>query len=386
MLPWILGLGRSSKGERGRISIPAISRWKMIDNLRRTLSAPTMFLTMVAGWMLPQVSPWMWTRFVLAMISIPPLIPFLVGLHPRFGGISKRSYLRNVLSDLSLGVSQIALTLSFLCYQAWLMGDAIVRTLVRLLITHKNRLQWVTAAQARHAVDLRLAGIYKRMSGGILLAVAALVAVRLVRPPAIEAAIPFGLLWIAAPMIARWISVPPAARDVEPLSPSDIRSLRSISRRTWRFFEKFVTDVDHWLPPDNFQEEPKPVIAHRTSPTNIGLSLLVDLSARDLGWIGAEESVERLESTFRTLGQLELFRGHFYNWYETESLQPLEPKYISSVDSGNLAGHLLVVGRACHDFAECVSVEPTLFAGICFAIPSGLLPILGAHTPLPASN
>jgi cyclic beta-1,2-glucan synthetase len=368
LLPWILGLGKSSKGERGRVSIPAISRWKMIDNLRRTLSAPTLFLTMVAGWMLPHVSPWMWTRFVLAMISIPPLIPFLVGLHPRFGGISKRSYVRNVLSDLSLGVSQIGLTLTFVAYQAWLMGDAILRTLARLLFTHKNMLQWVTAAQARHAVDLKFLGIYKRMSGGIVLALGALLAVRFVRPQAIEAAIPFVALWLAAPMVARWISLPPQAQDTEPLSSSDIRALRSISRRTWRFFEKFVTEVDHWLPPDNFQEEPKPVVAHRTSPTNIGLSLLANLSARDLGWIGTEETAERLDATCRTLGQLELYRGHFYNWYETAGLQPLEPKYVSSVDSGNLAGHLLVVARACHDFAENVSVEPALFAGIGDAI------------------
>jgi cyclic beta-1,2-glucan synthetase len=364
LLPWILGLGKSSQGERSRISIPAISRWKMIDNLRRTLSAPAMFLTMVVGWILPHVSPWMWTRFVLTMIAIPPLIPFLVGLHPRFGGISKRSYLRNVLSDLSLGVSQIGLTLTFVAYQAWLMVDAIMRTLARVLFTHKNMLQWMTAAQARHAVDLKFTGIYKRMSGGAVLALAALAAVRFIRPHTLEAAVPFVLLWIAAPAVARWISLPPVTRDVEPLSVDDFRALRSISRRTWRFFEKFLTDVDHWLPPDNFQEDPKPVVAHRTSPTNIGLSLLSNLCARDLGWIGTEETVQRLEATFQTLGQLELYRGHFYNWYDTVRLQPLEPKYVSSVDSGNLAGHLLVVGRACRDLTESVSVEPSLFAGL----------------------
>jgi cyclic beta-1,2-glucan synthetase len=364
LLPWILGLGKRSQGERSRISIPAISRWKMIDNLRRTLSAPAMFLTMVVGWILPHVSPWMWTRFVLTMIAIPPLIPFLVGLHPRFGGISKRSYLRNVLSDLSLGVSQIGLTLTFVAYQAWLMVDAIMRTLARVLFTHKNMLQWMTAAQARHAVDLKFTGIYKRMSGGAVLALAALAAVRFIRPHTLEAAVPFVLLWIAAPAVARWISLPPVTRDVEPLSVDDFRALRSISRRTWRFFEKFLTDVDHWLPPDNFQEDPKPVVAHRTSPTNIGLSLLSNLCARDLGWIGTEETVQRLEATFQTLGQLELYRGHFYNWYDTVRLQPLEPKYVSSVDSGNLAGHLLVVGRACRDLTESVSVEPSLFAGL----------------------
>jgi len=368
LLPWILGFGRSSQGERGRISISAISRWKMIDNLRRTLSAPALFLTMAVGWMLPHVSPWMWTRFVLTMISIPPLIPFLVGLHPRFGGISKRSHVRSVLSDLSLGVSQIGLTLTFVAYQAWLMGDAILRTLGRLIFTHRNMLQWMTAAQARHSVDLKLWGIYKRMAGGVVLALVALGAVRLVRPHAMEAAMPFVLLWIAAPLVARFISLPPEAEDTEPLSATDIRALRSISRRTWRFFEKFVTDVDHWLPPDNFQEDPKPVVAHRTSPTNIGLTLLSNLCARDLGWIGTEEMAERMEATCHTMAQLELHRGHFYNWYDTERLQPLEPKYISSVDSGNLAGHLLVVGRACRELMENVSVEPNLFAGLTDAV------------------
>ena len=369
LLPWILGFGRSSQGERGKIHIPAIGRWKMLDNLRRTLSAPAIFLTMVVGWLLPHISPWMWTRFILTIIAIPPLIPFLAGLHPRFGGISKRSYVRNVLSDLSLGVSQIGLTLTFVSYQAWMMADAIMRTLSRLLITHKNMLQWITAAQARHAFDLKLAGMYKRMAGGTILAVASLVAVRFVRPHSIEAALPFALLWIAAPAVAKWISLPPAARpDAEPLSASDIRSLRSTSRRTWRFFEKFIADADHWLPPDNFQEDPKPVVAHRTSPTNIGLCLLSNFCARDLGWIGTEEAAERLEATCRTLGQLELYRGHFYNWYDTVRLAPLEPKYVSSVDSGNLAGHLLVTSRGCHDLAESATIEPAILSGIGDAI------------------
>jgi cyclic beta-1,2-glucan synthetase len=364
LIPWIFGFGKSSQGERGRVSIPAISRWKMIDNLRRTLSAPAMFLTMVVGWMLPHVSPWMWTRFVLTMIALPPLIPFLVGLNPRFGGISKRSYLRHVLSDLSLGVTQIGLTVTFISYQAWLMGDAILRTLSRVFFSQKKMLEWTTAAQARHAVDLKITGVYKRMSGGVLLALAAAVAVRLIHPLALEPAIAFAMLWVAAPAVARWISLPPPAQDAEPVSVSDTRALRSMSRRTWRFFEKFVSDVDHWLPPDNFQEDPKPVIAHRTSPTNIGLCLMSNFCATDLGWIGTEEAVERLEATFQTLGQLELYRGHFYNWYDTVRLQPLEPKYISSVDSGNLAGHLLVVGRACRDASEKLTLDPSMFTGV----------------------
>ena len=137
----------------------------MVDNLRRTLSAPCTLLLLVAGWLTPQVSPWMWTRFVLAIIAIPALIPFLVGLNARLSGTSKRSHFRDVLSDLSLGASQIGLTITFIAYQAWLMTDAILRTLVRLFFTHRNLLQWVTAAQARHAVDLKVLATYGRMVG-----------------------------------------------------------------------------------------------------------------------------------------------------------------------------------------------------------------------------
>ena len=126
-----------------------------------------------------------------------------------------------------------------------------------------------------------------------------------------------------------------------PLSASDAQRLRLIARRTWRFFETFVTAEDHMLPPDNFQEDPMPVVAHRTSPTNIGLYLLSVAAARDFGWLGMLETVERLEATLQTMGGLERFRGHFYNWYDTLDLRPLDPKYISSVDSGNLAGHLI---------------------------------------------
>jgi cyclic beta-1,2-glucan synthetase len=368
LLPWIFGHGGLPKEVRRRSSIPVISRWKMLDNLRRTLSAPFMFLTMLIGWLLPQVSPWMWTRFILTVIAIPALIPFLVGLNPRLGGISKRSHLRDLLSDFSLGLSQIGLTVTLMAYQAWLMADAILRTLFRMVVTRRNLLQWVTAAQAKHAVDLDLLDMYGRMFGSVVLAIASVVVVSYVRHRALVAAIPFALLWVAAPAIARWISVPPPLEDVAALSPTDAKSLRLIARRTWRFFERFVTAEDHFLPPDNFQEDPKPRVAHRTSSTNMGLYLLSALSARDFGWIGVVEMVERLEATLHTFSQLEMYKGHFYNWYETQSLKPLEPKYISSVDSGNLAGHLLVVSGGCRGLVLGAFVEPRMFAGVMDAI------------------
>ena len=368
LLPWILGRGRAAPEERRPVVIPAIGRWKMLDNLRRTLSAPAAFLTLIVGWLQPAASPWVWTGFILATIAIPALLSFMIGLRPRRRGISMRSHLRGVLTDLALGVTQIGLTVTFLAYQTWLMADAILRTLCRLLITRKHLLEWVTAAQAKDAFAHKIFGMYKRMAGGIVLAAAAGVVLAYGQPRAWSAAAPFLLLWAAAPAIARWVSLPPRLPGVEPLSAADGRALRLIARRTWRFFEAFVGPADHALPPDNFQEEPKPIVAHRTSPTNMGLYLLSTVAARDLGWLGTLEAVERLETTLATMSRLELFHGHFYNWYDTRELHPLEPKYVSSVDSGNLAGSLLALGNACREFMQKSSVGPNLLAGVDDAI------------------
>jgi cyclic beta-1,2-glucan synthetase len=364
LLPWIFGRGGAPRSGSHSFRIPAISRWKMLDNLRRTLLAPTMFLTMLAGWLVPSLSPWTWTRFVLITISVPALLPFLAGLHTRLSGISKRSHIRGMVHDLTLGVSQIALTVTFLANQAWLMADAILRTVGRVFITRKNLLEWMTTAQSTDEVDLKIVPIFKRMAGGVTLAIIALVVVAIGRPHALSAAIPFVVLWCAAPVVSRWISLPPPPSEAEPLSAMQTQMIRTVSRRTWRFFETFVTPLDNSLPPDNFQETPKPVIAHRTSPTNIGLYLLSTITARDLGWLGTLDTVARLEATFETIGKLETFRGHFFNWYETTSLHPLDPKYISSVDSGNIAGHLLAVSHACRDFMRVSSLDVAALAGI----------------------
>ena len=349
LLPWIFGPGPKSTAENNPVSVPAVGRWKMLDNLRRSLSAPASFLLLVAGWLLPPASPWVWTRFLILTLAIPPLLPFLIGLDPRFGGISKRSHLRSLVNDLVLGLSQAGLALTFLAYQAWLMSDAITRTLTRLYVTHKNMLEWVTAAQSKYAVDFKLLNMYRRMAGGIVFAAAAAAVLALGRHAGLVAAAPFLVAWAAAPAVARWISMAPQSKEAVPLSAPEERILRLTSRKTWRFFSTFVSSTDHALPPDNFQEDPKPVVAHRTSPTNIGLYLLSTLAANDLGCIGTVETVERLEETLATMSRLELFRGHFYNWYDTSNLRPLEPRYISSVDSGNLAGHLLALSNGCRE-------------------------------------
>ena len=294
LLPWIFGRGGLSREERREIKIPSLSRWKMLDNLRRTLSAPCMFLALIAAWLTPGLSPWMWTRFILAAISLPALLPFLAGLNARLGGISKRSHIRGALSDLSLGASQIGLTVTFLAYQAWLMSDAILADVGSLIHNPQEPPGMGNGGAGKaqggpgHFRDLSAhggnRGACRDSACGCLTGAAKLLYV----------AVPFVVLWCAAPAVAQWISRPPKSADAEPLPQADIASLRSISRRTWRFFENFVSETDRWLPPDNFQEDPKPVVAHRTSPTNIGLYLLVDSSrpgtwdgwARETSWNG----------------------------------------------------------------------------------------------------
>jgi len=368
LLPWIFGRGQAQSGARGVAGIPTIGRWKMFDNLRRSLSAPTAFLTLVAACLLPSASAWVWTRFILATIAIPLLLPFLMGINPPRRGISKRTHFRALLTDLALGVSQSAIRVTMLAYQAWLMCDAILRTLTRMFITHRHLLEWVTATQARSAVDLKLAAMYKRMAGGVLLAVAALLLIAYGSRHSWTVLLPFIILWIAAPAVAWQISLPPRHTGAEPLSASNALALRLIARRTWRFFETFITPTDHALPPDNFQEDPKPVIAHRTSPTNMGLYLLSTLAAHDLGYLGMVDAVERLEATLSAMSQLELLRGHFYNWYDTRDLHPLDPKYVSSVDSGNLAGHLLALGNGCRELIVKASLGQPSLAGVKDAI------------------
>jgi len=364
LLPWLFGRGRSGRGKQNPIRIPIIGRWKIIDNLRRTLSAPTALLTLVAGWLLPLASPWVWTRFILGTVAIPALLPFFIGLIPRRRGISLRSHIRGVLSDLGLGAAQIGLSFTFLAYQAWLMSDAILRTLGRLFITHRNLLEWVTAAQSKFSAGSKYSGTYKRMVGGVVVAVLLIAALVYTHMHAWVAAVPLIVLWVAAPAVAVWISALPHSPRAIRLSLADEEAFRLIARRTWNFFVTFVSEKDHALPPDNFQEAPKSVVAHRTSPTNIGLYLLSTVSARDFGWIGTLESADRVEATLATMSQMELFRGHLYNWYDTLDLHPLEPKYVSTVDSGNLAGHLLALGNSCRELMEKSSLGPQVLSGL----------------------
>ncbi len=352
LLPWIFGLARDATGRRSRRVIPRIARWKMIDNLRRSMSDPLTLATLVAAWTLPSVSAASWTAFIVAAMTIPAALPVIAGLPTRRPGIAKRSHIRATATDAVAAAAHLFFGITFLAHRAWTMIDAAVRTLGRLMITRRKLLQWTTAADARAGRPRTQGAYYRKMAVSVVLAGTTTVLVLSVRPGDVWLAAPFVSLWILAPLVARLISLPPPEQATEQLSDADVESLRLTARRTWLFFERFVGADDHGLPPDNYQDDPAPRIAHRTSPTNIGMYLLATVTARDFGWIGTLEMVERLEATLATIGRLDRFRGHLYNWYDTRDLRRLEPDYVSSVDSGNLAGHLLALASACRQMID----------------------------------
>jgi cyclic beta-1,2-glucan synthetase len=364
LLPWIFGRGRNSHGEQDRSAIPFVGRWKMLDNLRRTLSAPAIYLALLAGWMLPLTAAAIWSAFVVATFAIPAFIPAFVGIMPRRFGLSQRRHWYMVGADFSLASLQLALLVTLIASQAWLMGDAIARTLFRVFVRRRKLLEWVTAAQSKLSARLGLFGMYLWMSGGVALAAVAGAIVGWAAPASWPVVAAFIIPWILSPAVALWASLPLFVARANPISRADAQALRLTARRTWRFFETFVTAEEHALPPDNFQEEPKPVIAHRTSPTNIGLYLLSVIAARDFGWMGTHEAVDRIEATLETMKRMERCRGHFYNWYDTRKLRPLEPRYVSAVDSGNLAGHLIALRSACREMINGPPVSEEWLRGI----------------------
>ncbi|MBA3577269.1 MAG: glycosyl transferase [Sphingomonas sp.] len=357
LLPWVFGI--SEKGK----SLPIVGRAKMVDNLRRSLTAPSCVLGLITGWALNRDVALIWSSFLVVALAAPALIPFFDGLLSRAPGNTLKSRLQALATDLKMALARWILLLAFLAEQAWSMGDAIIRTLVRIVVTRRHLLQWVTAAQLESGPEPTLSDYYRNMASALAIAVAAVSVASYWGEGTWPFALAFGLLWTASPAIAWQISAaPPAPRRLQ-ITPSETRSLRQIARRTWRFFEATVTPADHMLPPDNFQETPNPVLAHRTSPTNIGMYLLSVASARDFGWIGTWDALIRIEETLTTLTRMARFRGHFYNWYDTRDLRALDPHYVSTVDSGNLAGHLIVLANACAQWEGIPAGRATDVAG-----------------------
>ena len=363
ILRWLLPTVPDAHGRKTRNPLPLISRWKILDNLRRSLVAPSMFLWLLAAWTIFPGSSLLWSLFVVGTIAFPVYLHVTTSLliHPR--GIPWTSHFWSVWGDVRTNTAQVALSIAFLPHQAYLMTDAIVRTIYRKLISQKKLLEWVTAADAEKSARRDLAAFFWFMLPAELLAGIAAGVTLISRPAASAVMSAFVAVWVLSPFVAYWISVlRPLERKL--LSVGDVEFARLVSRHTWRFFEAFVGAEDNWLPPDNFQEDPAPILAHRTSPTNIGLLFLATASAHDLGYLASLEFLERLELTFATLAKLGKLHGHFFNWYDTKSLEPLQPQYISTVDSGNLAGHAIALKQACIELPDAKLFDERISKGL----------------------
>ena len=341
LLPWLFPQVPREGGGLTRNYLPALGIWKILDNLRRSLVTPSLLVLLIVGWLILPGSPWFWTMIVLIASGIP-FLTSVINNHLNIGRETNWSVFRQqIITD----AQRWLLSLIFLPHEALLNLDAIITTL-RHVIERKHLLQWVTAAHtARLFGHEQTPGtILRQMYASLVLTSVVAVLFVLTAPSELIVAAPFLLMWYAAPLVAQRLSLP-VEQPSEALSAEQIEKLHKLARRTWLFFEEYVGPGDHWLPPDHYQESPGNIIAHHTSPTNMGLMLLSTLSAYDLGYMGLLELSTRLNLTFETLPKLESYRGHFLNWYDTQTLKPLSPRYISTVDSGNLVGCLIALGQ-----------------------------------------
>jgi cellobiose phosphorylase len=338
---WLLPRVPGPGGARRRNPLSGLSQWKIFDNLRRSLEPSALTLLLLLGW--SSLSPaWYWTLSVIGILLIPSLVASALEMFRKPADALLRQHLAAEARSAGRRFAQAAFTLACLPYEAFFSLDAVVRTTGRILFTHKRLLEWQPSGNPDRHRGEGLAAFCRSMWVAPVIAAAATIHLVFSRPVALATAGPILALWFASPAMAWWISRTLARRRAA-LSADQILFLRKLSRRTWAFFETFVGPEDHWLPPDNYQEYRVGTVAHRTSPTNMGLALLANLAAYDFGYLPSGQLVERTENALRTMEILARHRGHFYNWYDTQSLEPLLPLYVSTVDSGNLAGHLLTL-------------------------------------------
>src|SRR5690606_38172807 len=333
-----------------------------LDNLRRSLFPAALTALLVLGWALA-ASPLAWTLWLLSILLLPPLLASLVDLSNRPPDLPLGAHLRHAWAAMGRTFAHAPVRLACLPYEAFFSLDAIARTLWRMAISRRRLLQWRTSSEVERTLGDTLADSLRTMWVAPALAVATAALLFRLQPAALWVAAPVLALWAASPVLMWWLGRP-RAHPGSNLDASQLQFLGRLARRTWAFFETHVTEQDHWLPPDNVQEHPSLVVARRTSPTNIGLSLLADLAAYDFGYLTQSGVVQRAGNALRTLESLPRHRGHFYNWYDTQTLEPLPPRYISAVDSGNLAGHLLTLRQGLLALREAPVLSPCVFQGL----------------------
>lgn len=316
--------------------IPFVSRWKIFDNLRRSLEAPAQLLLLILAFTVFSGEPWIWVGLISLSLMWPMVLSILSRLFAE--GAEKENFGQDMLTMLE----QFSLQFLFLPFKGFIMLDAIIRSIYRQFFSHRYLLEWETAADTEKRLDVSYKTMIYTMWSVILFVLVASVTIRYSFPTKLGLFVPLAMAWLASPWVAYRVSLPIQYKKAI-LSFSEQHALRLWARKTWAFFEEFVCIEDHWLPPDNVQIDPANGVAHRTSPTNIGMALLANLAARDFGYITLSTVHERIKRTLQSLEGLDHWKGHLYNWYDTKSLVPLEPRYVSTVDSGNFVLYLLTL-------------------------------------------
>jgi cyclic beta-1,2-glucan synthetase len=357
LLPWM----PNDSGQMVRNPLSQISRWKILDNLRRSLMDVATLLMFLCGWVLLPHQAVAWTLAALALMLFPTYFDFIFSVLTAGKAFFRPDFWRSWCSDFATANARIFVRLAFLLQQSLINVDAVVRTIVRLKFTHKRLLEWETAADAESASKgTNLADFYLKAS--LLISSAISSALFLLHVPSLAIATPILQIWGLSILICKWLNRPqrPLASQI---GSKDRASIRHMSLRTWRFFRQFSNQEENWLVPDIVQETP-PLVAHRISPTNLGLLLNARQAAHDLGYMTVQEFVQDTERTLDTFGRMPKCRGHLYNWYTTDTLEPVEPCFISTVDNGNLLCSLWTLKHGCLEMIQQPLFSSALWEGI----------------------
>ncbi len=359
---WFLPLVPGMGNHLYKNPISSLSRWKIFDNIRRSLVPLALTTLILLGWLvLP--SSMFWTITVSAIIVAPICITSFWDTIRKPREVILLHHIKNSLGSIADIFIKTLFTLICLPCEAFSNLKAIAITLWRMLITRKKLLEWNQSSNMEMAANSTLSTSYTTMWIEPTLALVIFIFLTIYSPEKLIIAGPILLLWLMAPALTWWTSKP-LPKEASVLTGGQNIFLHKMARKTWSFFERFVEQEDNWLPPDNYQEQPVELIAHRTSPTNIGLSLLANVSAHDFGYITTGQFLDRTTKTINTMKKMERYKGHFYNWYDNKTLAPLLPKYISTVDSGNLVGHLLILKQGLLDLSHQKILGVKLFAGL----------------------
>ena len=356
---WLLSDVPDEAGARVSNPISLISRWKILDNLRRSLVEPATFLLLVFGWLVPGGRPVRWTLAAVFLLFLPAFFQVIFGV---IKGLveDKSSVARAAVEAFGTTLITTTLTLTFLAHQTLLSLDAVVRAIVRAAYTRERMLEWETAAEAELATRLTPADRYLNWIPVLSLAIAALV--WWLQPSALYVALPILLLWASSKLVSIWLNRPTGVPRKE-LERKELLFLRRSALHTWRYYSEYCTEEHHWLIPDNVQEEP-PAIAARVSPTNLGLLLNAQQVACEFGYLTVPELCVQTQRTVATLARIPKHNGHILNWYDTHTLQPLTPRFVSSVDSGNLLASLWTLQQGLLSRIKQPLIQPSLAEGL----------------------